>query len=183
MDKETGRQLFHLIVGLFALGLLLHFGRSFTAAAVFIVIIIGTLLMNLRLLGFKIPLVTWFEKNFEREGAKLPGWGSACYAAGNLMLLTFLTDTYQIAACMIILALGDSVSTIIGRLGKNKIPYNGSKTIEGSLAFFIASLSAFLFIGPSAIALAALATVVESIPELEDNLTIPIACIALMLIL
>jgi dolichol kinase len=183
MDRETGRQLFHLIVGLVALGMLLYFGRSFTAAAVFIVLVIGMLLMNLRLLNFNIPLVTWFEKNFERENARLPGWGSACYAAGNLMLLTFLTDTHEIAACMIVLALGDSVSTIIGRFGKVKIPYNRSKTMEGSLAFFIAALSAYLFIGPLAILLAALATIVESIPGLEDNLTIPIACIALMLIL
>ncbi len=183
MDKETGRQLFHLAVGLVALGMLLYFGRGFAMAAVFSVLIIGMLLMNLRLLGFGIPLVTWFEKNFERKDAKLPGWGSACYAAGNLMLLTFLTDAHAIAACMIILALGDSVSTIIGRRGKIKIPYNRSKTVEGSLAFFIASLSAYLFIGPPAVLLAALAALVESLPGLEDNLTIPVACTAFILIL
>jgi len=183
MDKETGRQLFHLAVGLVALGLLLYFGRGFAIAAVFSVLVIGMLIMNLRLLGFDIPLVLWFEKNFEREKVKLPGWGSACYAAGALMLLTFLTDTNEIAACIMILALGDSVSTIIGRHGKMKIPYNKSKTIEGSLAFFIASLSAYLFIGPTAMLLAALAAVVESLPGLEDNLTIPMACTALMLIL
>ncbi len=183
MDKETGRQLFHLIVGLAALGMLLYFGRGFTTAAVFCVLIVGMLLMNLRIRGLDIPLVTWFEKNFERNDVRLPGWGSACYAAGNLMLLTFLTDTHAIAACMIVLALGDSISTMIGRHGKVKIPYNKSKTLEGSLAFFIASLSAYLFIGPPAILLAAVAAAVESIPGLEDNLTIPMACTALLLIL
>lgn len=184
MDKETGRQLLHLLAGLIALGMLLALSRGFAMAAVFLVIIIGTLLMNLRLLGFRIPLVSWFEDNFEREGAPLPGWGSACYAVGALILITFLTDTGMIAAGLIVLALGDSVSTLAGiRLGRHPIPYNRKKSVEGSAAFFVASLSSCIFIGPYGVILALLATVVESLPHLEDNLAIPIACTALLLVL
>jgi dolichol kinase len=182
MDRETGRQLFHMLVGLSALLMLILLGRGIAMAAVFCVMVVGMLLMNGRLLGKGLAPVTWFEERFERSDAPLPGWGSACYAAGALILLTFLTNANEIAAGILILALGDAVSTIIGKFGKMKIPYNKAKTVEGALAFFFASLPAAFFIGPVAIPLALLATAVESLPGLEDNLTIPIACAIFMLI-
>jgi dolichol kinase len=180
--KETGRQLFHMAVGLVALLMLLALGRGFTMAAVFFVIIIGMLLMNARLLGRGVSVVRWFEERFERENAPLPGWGSACYAAGALLLLAFLTDANGIAAGIFILAVGDSASTMVGRLGTHAIPYNKGKTFEGALAFFIASLASAYFIGPLAVPLAMLAACVETLPGLEDNLAIPVACTAFLLV-
>jgi dolichol kinase len=183
MDRETGRQLFHLALGIVAVLLLLHFGRGFMIALVFFTIIIGTLLMNIRLQGGRIAVISWFEERFERSDAFLPGWGSACYAAGVLILLTFLTDINAIAASIVVLALSDALSTIIGRKGRIRLPYNRNKTLEGSVAFFVSSLAAWYFVGPTAIPLAVVATIVESLPGLEDNLTIPIACTLFFLVM
>jgi len=182
MERETGRQLFHLALGVAALLLLLHFGRGFMIAVVFFTIIIGTLLMNIQLLGGRIPLVQWFEEQFERPEARLPGWGSAFYALGVLVLLTFLTDTDSIAASILVLGLADALSNIVGRKGKLRLPYNRNKTAEGSTVFFLSSLSAWYFVGPAAIPLALVATIAESFPGLEDNLTIPIACALFFLV-
>lgn len=182
MERETARQLFHLALGIVALLLLLHFGRGFMIGFVFFTIIIGTLLINIRLQGGRVAFVQWFEERFERPDAFLPGWGSACYATGVLILLTFLTDINAIAASILVLALADALSNMIGRRGRIKLPYNRSKTLEGSAAFFVSCLPAWYFAGPAAIPLAVVATLAESLPGLEDNLTIPIACTLFFLV-
>jgi dolichol kinase len=185
MDFEVRRQAFHAMVGLIAIAILLAFGRDAAMAAVFAVLIAGTLMINLRLLGMKIPGVYWLEKNFERKDVprSMPGWGSACYAAGALIAITFLTDASQIAATILILALGDSISTVLGaRFGKTKLLYNKKKSLEGTLAFFFAALASWYFVGPAAIPLAFVAAMAETIPAIEDNLTIPIGCVAFCLV-
>jgi dolichol kinase len=181
MDSETQRQFLHIIVGCATIAMLLVMGRSFTAEAVFITIIIGTVLMNLRLRGVKIPLVEWFEKRFEREDAPVPGWGSACYATGALLALVFLHNNAEIAAIIFILGVGDGFSTLAGRKGRIKFPHNRKKTLEGSLAFVLASLPAYYFVGPAIIPAAVIGALAESL-SLEDNLIIPIACTAFFLV-
>ncbi|MDD5171618.1 MAG: SEC59/DGK1/VTE5 family protein [Candidatus ainarchaeum sp.] len=183
MDFELKRQSFHAVVGIIAIAILLAFGREAAMAIIFAVLVGGTLLINLRMLGIPVPIIEGLEKRFERKDAPVPGWGSACYAAGALIAITFLTDTSQIAATLLILALGDSVSTVVGtRFGKNRLPYNSKKTIEGTLAFFFTSLASWYFVGPTAIPVALVATIAETIPAIDDNLTIPIACVAFFLV-
>ncbi|MCI0503532.1 hypothetical protein L0Y65_02365 [Candidatus Micrarchaeota archaeon] len=182
MDKETARQLFHMVLGLAALAVLLTLGRGFMLAGVFFTIIIGTLLMNGRLRGASIPVVEWFEKRFEREDAPLPGWGSACYAAGVLLAVAFLNDVGQIAAVIFILGIGDGLSTLAGMRGRMRLPYNRKKTVEGSVAMFASALGAYAFVGPAAVPLAVLAAAAESLPVVDDNLLIPAVCTAFFLI-
>jgi dolichol kinase len=183
MERETARQVFHALLGAAALATLLLFGREFAVGLLFFIIIGGTFLMNKRLLGERVPVVQWLEWQFERPDAPLPGWGSACYAAGVLLLLTFLTDANEIAASLVVLGLGDAISTIVGARGRIALPYNGDKTLEGAAAFFLVSLGAWYFVGPAAIPLAAVATIAESLPWLEDNLAIPVACVLFFLVL
>ncbi len=182
MDKETARQLFHIAIGVCAIALLLLWGRGALIAGVFLTIVIGLWLMNIRLLGGKVPLVSWFEDSFEREDAPLPGWGSACYAAGVLLTATFLHEPAQIAAVIFCLAIGDGVSTLVGLRGRMKIPYNPRKTVEGSLALLVSSLPAYFFIGPLAVPLALIAALSESVPVIDDNISIPVACTAFLMI-
>ena len=183
MNTELQRQLFHLLIGIVTIAMLLWLGRGYMVGAVFFVIIAGTLLINARMLGVRIGPVQWFEERFEREDVLFPGWGSACYAAGTLIPLTFLLDTSQIAACILVLALGDGMSTMVGRIGKSRLPYNRKKTLEGTAAFFMGSLAAFPFIGELAIPLALIAAIVESMDlKLDDNLTVPIACTIFFLV-
>lgn len=184
MDEELKRQIFHIVLGIVTLSVLLLFGRGFMVAAVFFTIIIGSLLINARLLGKKIILVEWFEKNFERPDVMFPGWGSACYAAGALIALTFLSDIGSIAAIIFILGIGDGIATVIGKKGRVKLPYNKNKTLEGTIAFFFASLPAYYFVGPLVIPLAIAGALVESIDfKIDDNLMIPIVCTALVLVM
>jgi dolichol kinase len=184
MDEELKRQVFHIAVGVGSIAFLLLFGRGYFIGAVFFTIVIGMLLINARLLGKKISLVQWFEKHFERPDVMFPGWGSACYAAGALIPATFLTDVPQIAAIIFILAIGDGFSTAVGRLGRVKLPYNSKKTLEGTIAFLIASLPAYYFVGPAVLPLAVVGMIVESIDfRIDDNLAIPIACTALLLVM
>ncbi|MFN7991906.1 MAG: hypothetical protein U0R44_07165 [Candidatus Micrarchaeia archaeon] len=184
MDNETGRQLFHMAVGFIAIALLYLFGRWFMIAAVFFIMMIGMALINQRKLGKEIPVIRWFEDRFEREDAPLPGWGSACYAAGVLIALTFLSSPGEIMAVIFILAVGDGVSTLAGRrIGRHGMPYNRNKTVEGTAAFFASSLLSYIFIGPAALPLALAGAIAESVPMVDDNILVPIACTAVLMIL
>ena len=183
MERETERQMFHIFVGVLAILLLLHYGRTFMIAAVFFIIIFGTIFINLKLLGGKIPIIDWFERKFERPVVRLPGWGSACYAMGALIPLVFLTDVNRIAACIFVLAFGDGLSTLVGLKGKLKIPYNQKKTVEGSIAMLISAAFSYYFIGWVAIPLAIVAAIIESMPIVDDNISIPIACTIVLLVI
>ena len=180
---ENERQLMHFLVGLIAIALLFLVGNLFTRAIVFFVIIIGTILINAKIQGHKIGFVNWFVDKFERKNVLFPGFGSAVYALGVLIPLVFLEDPNQVAAVIFVLAVGDGMSTIVGKMGKIRIPYNKNKTVEGSFAFFLSSLGAFIFVGPAVVFLAAITTVAESLPlRIDDNLIIPIVATALFLL-
>ncbi len=181
MDKETARQLFHMLIGIVVIALLMVFSRTAMVFATFLIIIVGLLLVNLRLLGVSIPLVKWFEDSFERDDVIFPGWGSACYATGVLLTLTFLHNADQIAAVVFILAVGDGLSTLIGARGRIRLPYNPKKTLEGSAAFFVSALFSYYFIGPLAVPLALVAAVAETVPVIDDNISIPVACTAFLM--
>lgn len=183
MDREDSRQLFHMFIGVGALAVLIVLGKGFLLAGVFFTIIIGLLLMNARVLGRRISLVQWFEKRFEREDAPLPGWGSACYATGALIAVSFLPDIAHVGAVLFMLGIGDGISTIVGRRGNHAIPYNKKKTVEGMVAMFFSSLAAWYFIGPLAVPLAFVAALAESIPRIDDNLTVPVLCTAFLLVI
>jgi len=181
-SNEKNRQLFHIFVGLVALALLLTYGRGFLMAATFFILIFGLLFVNLAYLGKRNFLIDWFIRNFERKEVRFPGWGSACYATGVLFLTTFLTDPSLLAASLIMVALGDGASTLIGMKGKIYLPYNKKKTVEGTLAFFFFSLPSWFFIGPIAIAISAAAAFVESLPlPLDDNISVPLALVGIFL--
>lgn len=177
MKREFSRQLFHLALGIAALAVLLLLGRPFLMAGSFFVMLIGFLVVNRMVLGVKVGLAEWFVRKFERPGATFPGWGSACYGLGILFLSGYLQDTSAIAASIVILALGDGFSTLIGKLGRKKLPWNRNKTGEGSIAFIIGSLFGYYFVGLAIIPVAIIAAFVESIDwPLDDNLMIPVAC-------
>ena len=182
MERETERQIFHIMVGVGALAALLMLGRGFLIAATFLTLIVGTLIMNARLLGASIPLIGWFEERFERRDVPLPGWGSACYAAGALVAAVFLQETVQIASVLFILGIGDGFSTLVGMRGSHRLPYSGKKTFEGMGAMFLSSLAAWWVLGPLALPLAVVAALAESVPGIDDNLSIPIACTAFLLV-
>ena len=173
----------HFLVGIATIALMFYLGRHFMVAAIFFIILAGMLVINLRLNGMKLGIVEWFVKRFERKDVLFPGFGAATFATGTLIPMVFLADTSQVAACIFILAVGDGVSTLVGRAGRIKLPYNKEKTIEGTAAFLVASAPAYYFVGPAIIPVAIISALVESIDfGVDDNLMVPIVCTLFFLI-
>ena len=182
--SEIERQLFHIVIGLIAIFIIMEFGKGVLMGVVFFTIIMGLFLVNMTFLGKKIGLVNWFIRHFERNNIPFPGWGSACYATGILLVASFLEDQNAIIAAIFIMAVGDGVSTLIGRKGRIKLPYNKKKTLEGTTAFFLFSLIGYLFVGEIIIPISLIAAIVESLDlPIDDNLSIPVVLTFLFLVI
>jgi len=176
--KEGSRKLIHIAIGIIFLLILHYFGRHTLEIILFAGILAGLMAMHLVLSSVRLPFVSWFIENFEREGVRVPGFGSAWYAFGILMAAVAIADPNALSAAICVLAFGDSLSSVFGKKGRFSLPYNRNKTFEGSIAFFIGSLAAYLFIGPAAIPLAIVCAIAESLPlPLDDNITVPAAAI------
>ncbi len=185
MDREFQRQIFHIIIGIGAIFILYEFGRKALMVSDFLIVIIGLILINQRVRGKKIGIVEWFENKFEREGVLFPGWGSATYAIGVLIAVTILNQREEIGAVIAILAFGDSLSTIVGRESKNKLPWNNKKTVNGSIAFFVfGSIAGLVFVGVNSIIAAGILAIIESIDtQIDDNIMIPLLGSLLFLVI
>jgi len=132
--------------------------------------------------------ISWFLKKFERDNARFPGEGAIFYLTSAVFVLMAFPEKVALASIMI-LALGDAFSTIIGKnFGKRKI--TKQKTIEGMLAGIIAGfLGAMLFVSPLTAFLGSLgAMVFEAIEvkvknvSVDDNLFIPVIASIIMYI-
>lgn len=90
-------------------------------------------------------------------------------------------------AAIVTFAFGDFISTIVGeQWGKHKLPYNKTKSLEGSLAFFLITFAGvylvFFFTGfdylLAAVISASVGSIIESlIPTnywLDDNFAVPV---------
>ena len=96
------------------------------------------------------------------------------------MLVLFEKDIAM--AAIIILALGDSFSRLIGPFGKIKHPFNDKKFLEGVIAGMVAAaLGAMLLVKPlEAIAASFFAMLLEGVNlrlfkfKIDDNITIPL---------
>ncbi len=194
---ETRRQLVHLSGALFIL--LAQFTGSLPAALMFLLISLSFLAYSLHLRSEQGRLRRLFRPlgsglrerllHLERPGIPMQGafwFYFACF-------LTFLLFPLKAAtAACLILALADSVSTLVGRVGRFRIL--GPKTLEGTLAFFLtAAMVSLAFFPERALLAAAAATLAELLPAalprlsrkgiLDDNLTIPLfAALAFTLI-
>jgi len=172
---ELRRQLVHA-AGILVVPVILFMERQ--AATV----TLGGILLLLIIMSFyrakKKFQAKWLEDfvlKRERPG-EFPLSGSVFFFLGTFCAFLLYQPLYAAAAAAV-LALGDSASTVVGKLyGKHKLPFGG-RSWEGSLAFFAFSFAVLLlFVQPQkAAVVAALAALVEMIPKLDDNFTIPIA--------
>lgn len=116
-----------------------------------------------------------------------------------LMILVFPTRLDIVAAAWAILALGDGAATLVGRrVGGREWPWNRDKTVAGTLAFVVCGAAGALllawwtrsavtaqpalwFVILAAIAAAAIAAFVETIPvRLDDNISVPASAAAVL---
>lgn len=183
---EIRRRGIHITFGLLLIAALLQWGEGsyeLIEGVLFAVFLIGLWVIDMKLKKRKLPIVDYLLETFERPHA-LPAYGAFWYGMGALLLLAFVGDVNYICASIAILALGDGVSTLVGRMGNIRFFYNKKKTLEGSIAFFIASsLASYPFIGFSGVVLALICSFAESMDwGVDDNFIIPLICLVFYLL-
>ncbi len=185
MDLETRRKLMHMSGVLFAPALVFLYeklGLARVASALFLLIVLTYAFSAAYKRGTRPPIVSIFIDLMERpEAIKMnPGKGVKMFFWGILASLLIFgpTDIRIVSTAIAVVALGDSVSTLVGlRYGGHKIVYNEKKSWEGTVVGFL-----FAFVGaatqidiPIALVAAFGGMLVESLPlKLDDNLTVPL---------
>ncbi len=128
-----------------------------------------------KLLG--VQLFDSYMRPKEKERGFL--FGATMLLFGIILVLLLFRSIEIFRAAALVLIIGDSFSTIIGKAwGKHKIPYNRKKSIEGSFAFLLLAFIGVLTQLPlqTAFLVSAFGMFIESLPlKLNDNLTIPLS--------
>ena len=185
---EIRRKIFHIFLGTIIVLLLMF--DIFNSWSLFLIIIIGCIL-SLVSTQIKIPGIYWFIKKFEREDIidRFPGKGILFFFIGCLLVLRLFDKNIALASIMI-LALGDSVSSLIGQnFGKHFI--NSTKTIEGVIVGVIAAswMASFFVSIPQAFFGSLVAMAVEAVElkigesNVDDNIIIPIVAGTVMFLI
>ncbi|RMF90838.1 MAG: hypothetical protein D6733_02775 [Methanobacteriota archaeon] len=188
MDRlELRRQLIHASGVAVALAVKWGYHRfggwMAPAAALTAALALGYGFSYLHRMGAHLPILTEVILSSEREHDRdFPGRGALRFFTGALLvLLIFRSDIEIVAAAIVVLALGDSASTLGGlAFGRHRLPHNGKKSFEGSLSGFVAAFLGLALIAPFPLSLSAAASLtgvaVESLPlEIDDNITVPIS--------
>ncbi|HHT9132713.1 MAG TPA: diacylglycerol/polyprenol kinase family protein [Candidatus Tripitaka californicus] len=138
--------------------------------------------LNGRLVPLLGPVTTACIRKEERRGFIT---GPITMAIGVIMSL--LLFPAQVALAVIwILAFADTAATLVGKTWKGRpLPYNRSKSVMGSLAFFlVAYLCSLLCLSPmSALPVALTASILESLPLKDDNISTPLGSGAVLMFL
>ncbi|HII53656.1 hypothetical protein COX84_06355 [Candidatus Micrarchaeota archaeon CG_4_10_14_0_2_um_filter_49_7] len=171
--KELNRQIVHVLSGIAILFLLWNFGRDWLIIFLIAFTVFGLCFLYLRRFA-TLSIAEDFLGLMERSRFDM---GPLYYAAGLLFAASLISSTNALSAVIVILALGDGFSTMVGKVfGKHRLPYNKGKSVEGFVAFFVtAILPAYIFIGWIAVPLAVIAAFLESIEiGIDDNLVITV---------
>ena len=177
---EIKRQPFHILLGLLLIALIYHdILKPIGLLIAIIVVIIGSFFLKKTKPKIAYKILGFIERKDALE--KFPGKGLIAYLIGSLLALVLFEKDIAMAA-IIILALGDSFSRLMGPFGKIKHPFNDKKFLEGVIAGMVAAgLGAMLLVKPlEAIAASFFAMLLEGINlklfkfKIDDNITIPV---------
>ncbi len=172
---ELRRKLAHLILGvLFACLVVL---LPHVLVVTINLLLIASLLISAYLYqAHEVRFFIWLFERFDRPG-KFTARGAITFFIGTLIAVLLFTP-FIAALSILVLAVGDAAATIAGYyVGKHRVLRR--KTLEGTLAFFVATgiLLAF-FIAPVTAVSVALATAVLELlapSYIDDNLILPLA--------
>src|SRR3989344_1029581 len=181
--RELFRQILHLIIGL--LTAITYYLDIIGPLTVFLMIIVG-IISSILVKRIRLPFFSFFLENFEREEQieKFPGRGMIFFFIGVLLVMKLFEKDIALASIMI-LALGDSISHIIGEhFGQIKNIFNGKskKLFEGTLAgTLVGFLGASLFVPWTHALIASFTAMTAEVIEIDlnhnavdDNLTVPL---------
>lgn len=179
---EIRRQIFHLLFGLAIVALLM-----FNVISIFGLFILFTVGFFLAVLSVRmdVPFIKIMLDWFERPSARhtVPGKGALLLVLGAILVLAWFPKDIALAS-IAILAVGDSIATIVGKVDSAvPHPLNTKKMLEGSLlGFFCSFLVAMIFIAPlEAFFAAFIAMAFEAVEvkmynkmSIDDNILIPL---------
>jgi dolichol kinase/phosphoserine phosphatase len=161
-------------------------GIPLAVALISIIIAIYMISEWARLRGRNVPVISVITRHAASQSELCEFAIAPIYFALGILLTLLLFHAPVSNAAIAIFALGDSMASLIGgMLSKNPLPFNRTKTLEGSLSGFIfAFLAGSVFISPlMALVGATVAMIVEYLPlPINDNLLIPL-CTGLVLTL
>jgi len=158
--------------------------RTIILVALCTVVAVYSLEEALRLKGRSLPLITTFTLRMSRPQETTHFVVRPVYLAVGIILALLLFPPKIADASIVIVAVGDPVAAYVGgKIGRRHIRSN--KTVEGSIAGLVASflLAAIIVYPLVALAGAAGAMLMELVDRPDDNLTMPIAAGALMLLM
>ncbi|WP_457601433.1 diacylglycerol/polyprenol kinase family protein [Hydrogenivirga sp.] len=181
LTLELRRQLFHLfLISIWVAPI------HFLPRCVTLLLFAGVIALNLLVVYRYEPAARLFSlliEKLERKGnLERPGV-QALYA--NLgILLSFLLFGKLSVVGVVVLAVGDSVSTLVGKfLGRRKLFFNPEKSWEGTLSFFVSVYGVLtLWLGfEEALIVALFSSLTEALRQpLDDNLSVPLVASALI---
>jgi len=189
LDLETRRQATHLLSGLFFATAVYALDTMYAFALLGIAALLTFVLSFEIKKGKRVPVFSWLVTKTERKG-KPPASGVTWYFLGVILIfvasLMMHVPKEIVVAAMLVVAIGDSICTGLGRkIGTKRLPYTTTKSYEGSFigfgaAFFGAAFVLKLALSTgNAMILAAVGATVGMLTEaylrcLDDNFTIPV---------
>lgn len=176
-NLEIRRQIFHILLGV-SLVILLN-NKLIIDWHIFWLLALGIAISWLSL-RFRIPVIAWFLDKFERKQVR-PGKGVITYFIGVLLALKLFPFDIAMAS-ILILALGDGVSSLIGPFGKLKTKLSDKKLFEGTfMGGLLGATAALFFVAPVEAFLASFVAMFFEAMEirlnqkiLNDNVIVPI---------
>lgn len=136
----------------------------------------------LRMEGKNLPFISFITRHAASQTELHEFTAAPLYFAAGILFTLLLFQAPVSSAAIAIFALGDSSASIFGSLVPVKpLPFNGNKTVGGSLAGVCFAFLAGLFFVPPVCALigAAVAMTVECLPlPVNDNVLMPLCTAA-----
>ncbi|MCF7846270.1 MAG: hypothetical protein K9L85_03445 [Candidatus Peribacteraceae bacterium] len=183
---EIRRQLFHIFLGIVMVALLHH--GVIDSWSLFWILSLGIVLSWISTRR-RLPIIGWFLDKFERKQVR-PGKGAITYFIGAILALELFPPEVAYAA-ILILAVGDGISSLVGPFGHLKTKLSDKKLFEGTIAgAAFGGSAAMVFVSPlEAFVGAAVAMLFEAMEIrlnqklLNDNVTVPLVAGTVILLL
>ncbi len=183
---EIRRQLFHILLGIVLVCLLSH---GILAARDLFWILAAGILVSWISTRRRLPIIGWFLDKFERKQVR-PGKGVITYFIGVILALELFPRDIAYAA-ILVLAVGDGVSSLVGPFGHLKTKLSDKKLFEGTIAgAAFGGAAAMVFVTPfEAFVCAIIAMIFEAMEIrlnqklLNDNVTVPLVAGTVILLL
>ncbi|MDE1851808.1 MAG: hypothetical protein KGH69_03930 [Candidatus Micrarchaeota archaeon] len=181
-NKEEKRDILHFLVGVLLIAIFFAFRESVASMILMLLVVFMTYVVVLSE-TFKRNAFSRFVYSFERRGSIL-GHGAIWLAIGSMLVASFLSGPFVIAA-LIAIFIGDPIATFVGlRLGGPRLPYNRKKTVSGTAAYLCSTLAlSYPFIGYYSVPLSLIAAAAEGLDvKMDDNFTVALILVIVILI-